>query len=359
MFRNDVTQEDRKGALALRIDAGRFDPESLPAEGDRRRLAVLLETAPAWLLAELSRGMFKPAQRTGNPEIASCLIAFAEGLGLTPMSYALSRIDLKTAILCRLDRVADVTGALSLLETRLADEKAYQESLSPADLKRRRDRLKFEAEQPFTLLDAMKQRDEVRSEADRKQSAAFDPAAAFQSADAGPGDGGIVIRRMGGKQIREISRAWQDGWKDMSAENALSKNVTGPQGRWDFAKRLDANNRLFGIFEDGRLVGSMAVSPASANEAELGWFVLPEERGRGVASRAAAAAMDKLAAIGVERFGARARTLNPASIRVMEKLGFRPVEGHVATGTDIDWVSMTAVPGRQEDREDRTAAFAR
>lgn len=342
MFRDDVTSEERRAALALRIDAARYDPAAEPESEGHRRLAALISSAPKWLISSVSWAMFRDDRDPDHPEQGMAMVDFARGLGMDGFSFGLSRIDLRTAILCRLGRLPDATEALAAFEGRLRKEEIRQEKLDPAGLEWRRKILGYNADRPYTLRDAMERRqDEARKAEGEAKHPAFNPADAFQ-ATAPESDGGLRVRRMKQKEIMSIARAWADGWGEMSAGSVLGERMPGVMGRFDKARKLDSENRLFGIFDrDGRLVGSVAVSPASLSEAELGWFVVPEERGKGVAVSAVAAVMGRLSSIGVERFGARTRATNSASLRVMEKLGFRADEGHVAIGSDVDWVSMT------------------
>jgi RimJ/RimL family protein N-acetyltransferase len=75
----------------------------------------------------------------------------------------------------------------------------------------------------------------------------------------------------------------------------------------------------------GALVGAvgLALTPAHAG-AELGYWIGRESWGRGYATEAAAALCDHaFAALGVHRVQARHLVRNPASGRVMQKLGMR------------------------------------
>jgi RimJ/RimL family protein N-acetyltransferase len=60
----------------------------------------------------------------------------------------------------------------------------------------------------------------------------------------------------------------------------------------------------------------------------MGYGILPEYRGRGLATEAAAAAVDWAGRNGVD-FYSSVRPPNPASVRVLEKIGMRLVDSYV------------------------------
>lgn len=83
-------------------------------------------------------------------------------------------------------------------------------------------------------------------------------------------------------------------------------------------KPYGGNGFVWGICLDGDLVGTVAVTSG-----ELGYTVHPKAAGRGIMSQAAKAALDHACAhYGMKFFEASVWHDNPASKRVLEKLGF-------------------------------------
>lgn len=93
-----------------------------------------------------------------------------------------------------------------------------------------------------------------------------------------------------------------------------------------FAAEAFANGQEFPFIatEDGAIVASCGVMALKDGTFELGYWVAANARGRGVASEAAQAVLAfAFKALGAESIDAGYFTDNPASGRVLEKLGFR------------------------------------
>jgi RimJ/RimL family protein N-acetyltransferase len=101
--------------------------------------------------------------------------------------------------------------------------------------------------------------------------------------------------------------------------------------------------------ETSRLIGMISLAPApDGRSAELGYYIARDHWGRGVATEAARAIIE----VGIESFGilrltSGYHTDNPASGRVLAKLGFtivgtsgRPclAEGRDKSSVDVEWV---------------------
>ena len=93
---------------------------------------------------------------------------------------------------------------------------------------------------------------------------------------------------------------------------------------------------------DGRLLGAISIKLGDDRaEGELGYWVGRPYWGRGVATAAAKLVIDfGFAVLGLERVVARHFARNPASGRVMQKLGMQPAG--IARGVEHKW-------GRPED----------
>ena len=73
-----------------------------------------------------------------------------------------------------------------------------------------------------------------------------------------------------------------------------------------------------------QLVGSCGLGRRPSGAVELGYWIARAHWGRGFASEAGAALIDIARALGLEQLEGAHFTDNPASARVLEKLGFEP-----------------------------------
>ncbi|RYD47198.1 MAG: N-acetyltransferase [Sphingomonadales bacterium] len=80
-----------------------------------------------------------------------------------------------------------------------------------------------------------------------------------------------------------------------------------------------------------RLIGGMGVGAVKDEPHELGYWITPDAWGRGYATEAAAGVLRAARATGVRRVTAGHFIDNPASGRVLRKLGFRPTGRVVPT----------------------------
>jgi len=106
----------------------------------------------------------------------------------------------------------------------------------------------------------------------------------------------------------------------------------------------------FGVCNEGTLIACAGVMPQENGDVELGYWVGADARGRGVATKAAVAAIayafDRLGAAGV---GAGYFKDNPASARVLEKLGFKPtgeviMTPSLARGEEVETIRLSLQP---------------
>ena len=92
--------------------------------------------------------------------------------------------------------------------------------------------------------------------------------------------------------------------------------------------------------EDAEPLGysAIVVGRGSVQEPELAYELLPSAHGRGYATEASAAVLDAAFATGRTRIWSTVRSRNTASLRVLDKLGFR--RDHVTTDAagDIVWL---------------------
>lgn len=101
----------------------------------------------------------------------------------------------------------------------------------------------------------------------------------------------------------------------------------------DFLSRGDdamGASLLICAVEDGvnRIVGGVGFGPYQGEPFELGYWITPDAWGRGYATEAGQAVVRMARMLRVPRLAARHNVDNPASGRVLRKLGFRPT-GHI------------------------------
>ena len=121
---------------------------------------------------------------------------------------------------------------------------------------------------------------------------------------------------------------WAD---DFPAEgDQVIAGLLGEHPEW-----LDGyGHRLVVERDSGLVVGSIGLFwPPADGVVEIGYGIVPSRRGRGYAAEATRALTDHaLGATGVLAVHAEVELSNPASVRVLEKAGFRPLDG--AAGQD-------------------------
>jgi RimJ/RimL family protein N-acetyltransferase len=78
----------------------------------------------------------------------------------------------------------------------------------------------------------------------------------------------------------------------------------------------------FGILSAGQLVGAVGLMPDKPGSAELAYWVRPESRGQGIATRSVLAVTDWALAGDLDRVWLEINPSNTASLRVAERTGF-------------------------------------
>jgi RimJ/RimL family protein N-acetyltransferase len=114
--------------------------------------------------------------------------------------------------------------------------------------------------------------------------------------------------------VRNLSRApWPYTLGDAQAF------LSSPSGATDI-------RFLICTVEDGvsRIIGSVGIGPLGDEAHELGYWIAPDAWGRGYATEAGKAAIGIARTLRLPRVTARHAIDNPASGRVLRKLGFRP-----------------------------------
>ena len=136
--------------------------------------------------------------------------------------------------------------------------------------------------------------------------------------------------------------AWPEDWHELHttiADERIVRNLarapwpyTQDDARAFVAAAQDRRHPRFLITipsaSGARIVGGIGLTHQD-RQAELGYWLAPEAWGRGLATEAASAVLRLARTLGHSRIGAHHFLDNPASGRVLEKVGFRRT-GHVA-----------------------------
>lgn len=129
---------------------------------------------------------------------------------------------------------------------------------------------------------------------------------------------------------------WSEDWPELYAaiaDEAVVRNLASapwPYAVGDamaFVRREQKHMRPHFLItlpgaDGARLIGSIGLG-GDADEAELGYWIARSHWGQGYATEAARAVLRLAAALGHRRIAAGHFTDNPASGRVLEKVGFR------------------------------------
>ncbi len=160
----------------------------------------------------------------------------------------------------------------------------------------------------------------------------------------------IVTDRLALRPLREDDRTWfvelhaDAGGSREDAERELVEGLEheGAQGFGHFVvERLDTGERA-GIVELHR--AGEGIVGIEADEVEIGWVLMQEHRGSGLATEAAlAVAAHALGKLGFDQLVAYVRPENEASRRVVEKLGMRRRgPGRSRSGAEVEIFELRA-----------------
>ncbi|MFY1678471.1 GNAT family N-acetyltransferase [Streptomyces sp. WMMC905] len=146
----------------------------------------------------------------------------------------------------------------------------------------------------------------------------------------------LVIRTVGPGDADAVFAACQD--PDISRWTTVPSPYRREHAR-DFLERqvpegwADETAYTFGIFlGDGRLTGLVGLTPHPPGAAEIGFWAVPEHRGRGHVTEAVVAVSHwAFAERGIDRLEWRAEVGNDASLAVARRAGFT-LEGTLRSG---------------------------
>ncbi|MEB4614102.1 GNAT family N-acetyltransferase [Leucobacter sp. M11] len=143
-----------------------------------------------------------------------------------------------------------------------------------------------------------------------------------------------LIRRSDARTLQRLlaeNRDWLEPWEATNPDGL--RQVPGsasmrPAVAWMLANAKAGTSVPFVITLDGRMVGQLTVSGitwGALRAANLGYWIAEEAAGHGVTTVAVALATDDLLfRRGLHRMEICIRPENAASLRIVEKLGFRP-----------------------------------
>ena len=141
------------------------------------------------------------------------------------------------------------------------------------------------------------------------------------------GDGGLTLRPWQQSDVPTLVRAYADP----GIHQWHARSMTLAEAELWIDHELDRWGQELGsswaITREGSVLGRVGIGGVSLEEARAGvtYWVLPEVRGRGVASQALEAVADwAFGSVGFHRLELDHSTQNPASCRVATKAGFAP-----------------------------------
>jgi RimJ/RimL family protein N-acetyltransferase len=179
------------------------------------------------------------------------------------------------------------------------------------------------------------------------ETLAYDPAMELRPPDPPLADAVVSLRPLGATDIATVEAALDDPeicrWFDnlsVSAREVVERAAARRQG--DEAAE-------FALLDAGECVGSLWLNLGPENRANVGYWLLPDARGKGLVTHALALvsrwAFDEL---GVKRIGLLTDPRNVASLRVAERAGFQR-EGVLRSwvevnGERVDHASFSLLP---------------
>jgi len=158
----------------------------------------------------------------------------------------------------------------------------------------------------------------------------------------------LILRVPGPDDLQALAAAFTDG------ELNESDNIS-PFGRGELAERLSDTPTLVRLVaadvETGVIVGGGTFHHLDAKRSviEIGYWLYPRARGRGVATKIARALAEYAFAVGVQRVAALVEVGNASSERVLERAGFTR-EGVIRSlpnseGQRVDKTIFSLLPG--------------
>ena len=161
-------------------------------------------------------------------------------------------------------------------------------------------------------------------------------------------DGVVVLRPPDEHDLPAI----EAGIRDPDVVEAFGRATTSAEELLELNRRrwTEGSGATFSICEvDGPCLGHVFVNVATADRGTVGYWLLPEARGKGLATRAVRLVSSwAFGDLGLARIGLLTEPSNLASQRVAERSGFRR-EGVLRSFTEIDgrrvdYISFSLLP---------------
>lgn len=327
-FSNNI----RRDALAIRIAVAKFDPAKLPTAEHRELAELLSGDLPNHVISMLNVRLGDTKMLSGPKEVSPVDQVMID-LGLNRDAIAISGFSSLAAIRASLGKVKDVSALLEAVRIKLQYSPDFQSY--PYD---------------YTLKDALETNHHKHSVSPWQMHSIanrFKGTIPF-------GENGFKLRKARGpKDIAAIADMTASDFESISPLNynrykGKSPEETVKYRRYAAEAAVKAGTTYVILNEKGETCGTVGYMPTNTKgtSAELSWFIVPEHRGKGLATEAAATLVKKLIDNGFEDFAAHCMVSNQASKSVMRKLGFVERDDHVATGSEFDWVDMAVSKDR-------------
>ncbi|MBO2528191.1 MAG: N-acetyltransferase [Clostridiales bacterium] len=134
--------------------------------------------------------------------------------------------------------------------------------------------------------------------------------------------------------LKPLSDSDRDAMKELMTNETIKKTFMIPDACSDEAlekmfaalkRQSNSDDHYFrGIYLDNALIGFINDVEIKDKSIEIGWAVHPKHHNRGYATEAAKRVIEDLFSLGYTKVVAGAFIENPASFKVMEKLGMKP-----------------------------------
>jgi [ribosomal protein S5]-alanine N-acetyltransferase len=145
-------------------------------------------------------------------------------------------------------------------------------------------------------------------------------------------DGEVVLRPLrvrdsaAWREVRAVNAAWLRPWEATNPDGAAPVRTFAGLV-WELSRQGRSGTAMpFALEVDGAFAGQVTVGGitwGAMRSAHVGYWVDGRLAGRGIVPRAVALVVDHCLRVGLHRIEVNIRPENAASLRVVEKLGFR------------------------------------
>lgn len=145
-------------------------------------------------------------------------------------------------------------------------------------------------------------------------------------------DGEVVLRPLrvrdssAWREVRAANSAWLRPWEATNPDGAAPVRTFAGLV-WELSRQGRSGTAMpFALEVDGAFAGQVTVGGitwGAMRSAHVGYWIDGRQAGRGIVPRAVALVVDHCLRVGLHRVEVNIRPENAASLRVVEKLGFR------------------------------------